>query len=57
MLVLLKYMYYIDRAPFYTGGLAVLPALAGIVFLTAVCALFKTAFSDPGILPRAPEVL
>jgi palmitoyltransferase ZDHHC9/14/18 len=30
-----------------------IPAVSGLLLLSAICTLFRTSFTDPGIIPRA----
>jgi palmitoyltransferase ZDHHC9/14/18 len=40
--------------PYLTQRLSpIVPVFAGILYLSVICFIFRTACSDPGILPRA----
>ena len=40
--------------PYLTKRLSpAIPVFAGLLFLMVICCILRTAFTDPGILPRA----
>ena len=46
----------IFSCPYLTEKLSpAIPVFAGILFLNVICCIFRTACSDPGILPRATD--
>ncbi|KJH40799.1 DHHC zinc finger domain protein [Dictyocaulus viviparus] len=52
-----KYLFISFRAPFlYSEVSPLLPGIAAILSFIMMVSLLKTSFSDPGIIPRAPNI-
>lgn len=48
--------YFISSCPYLSYRVTpVIPIIAGVLFLFVVGSLFKTSFTDPGIIPRATD--
>jgi palmitoyltransferase ZDHHC9/14/18 len=47
-------MNYIESCPYLASEISpAIPVVAALLFLFVMCTLFRTSFTDPGIIPRA----
>lgn len=54
MLILILYIILFCSCPFLSENITpVIPVIGGLLFIFVMAALFRTGFSDPGVIPRA----